>query len=295
MSASAWMVAARSPEETPVVVPARASTDTVKAVRCDSLLLATICGSSRRASRSSSMGTQMMPLPWRIMKATASGVASSAAMMRSPSFSRSSSSMTRTMRPALRSATMSSTESRLGAAAGGTDLPERGRTLDIGTPRGKCPDYTYAVSAPLVLMPLTLLQQGQYGLRQGLLGNSGRPLGLQLCADHSPCIDHVGDRDRDRISEAIDACLARQRRRVAELPHDLLNAGRIRSLIDAEPEKIEAARVIAPVEPVEGRHLAAAGRAPGGPDVHQDHLAVQLREVELVTIELRHDELRSRL
>ena len=35
----------------------------------------------------------MMPLVWRIMKATASGVARSAAMMRSPSFSRSSSSM----------------------------------------------------------------------------------------------------------------------------------------------------------------------------------------------------------
>ncbi len=100
-SASARMVAARSAEDTPVVVPARRSTETVNAVRCDSLLTGTICGRSRRASCSSSIGTQMIPLVCRIMKATASGVACSAAMMRSPSFSRSSSSRMMTMRPAL--------------------------------------------------------------------------------------------------------------------------------------------------------------------------------------------------
>ena len=67
------MVAARSAEDTPVVVPRTRSTDTVNAVRCDSLLSGTICGSSSRASRCSSIDTQMMPLVWRIMKATACG------------------------------------------------------------------------------------------------------------------------------------------------------------------------------------------------------------------------------
>ena len=52
-----------------MVMPARTSTDTVKAVRCDSLLTGTICGSSSRASSPSSIGTQMMPLVWRIMNA----------------------------------------------------------------------------------------------------------------------------------------------------------------------------------------------------------------------------------
>ena len=134
-SASARIVAARSLEETPVVVPMRRSTDTVNAVRCDSLLACTICGRSRRASSSSSIGTQMMPLVWRIMNATASGVARSAAMIRSPSFSRSSSSMMMTMRPALRSATISSTE--LSPAPGlEALLPPSGMTLAMGYPRG---------------------------------------------------------------------------------------------------------------------------------------------------------------
>ena len=128
-SARARMVAARSAEETPVVVPARRSTDTVKAVRCDSLLTGTICGSSSRASRSSSIGTQMMPLVWRIMNATASGVARSAAMMRSPSFSRSSSSMTTTMRPARSSTSSSSMELKGGADPVRTRPCRAGRRL----------------------------------------------------------------------------------------------------------------------------------------------------------------------
>jgi len=126
------MVAARSAEDTPVVVPVRISTDTVNAVRCDSLLAGTICGSSSADRRCSSIGTQMMPLVWRIMKATASGVAYSAPMMRSPSFSRSSSSMTTTMRPARSSARSSSIELRLLAGGGAAGLPDSGTTLDMG-------------------------------------------------------------------------------------------------------------------------------------------------------------------
>ena len=78
---------------------ARASTDTVNAVRCASVLSATISGSRSSSSRSPSIGMQITPLVWRIMNAIASGVTFSAAMMRSPSFSRSASSTTITSSP----------------------------------------------------------------------------------------------------------------------------------------------------------------------------------------------------
>ncbi len=60
------------------------------------------------------------------MKATISGVAFSAAKIRSPSFSRSSSSMTTTALPAAMSATARSTESNLVIVA---TLPFRTRTI----------------------------------------------------------------------------------------------------------------------------------------------------------------------
>ena len=81
------------------------------------------------------MGTQMMPLVWRIMNATLSGVACSAAMMRSPSFSRSSSSMITTMRPARSSATISATELSSGAGPGAAPLPGMGTILDMACVR----------------------------------------------------------------------------------------------------------------------------------------------------------------
>ena len=84
----------RSAAEMPVVVPWRASTDTVNAVRWLSVLSATISGSRSSSSRLPSTGMQITPLVWRIMNAIASGVMASAAMMRSPSFSRSASSTT---------------------------------------------------------------------------------------------------------------------------------------------------------------------------------------------------------
>src|SRR5438270_69549 len=99
-SASAVTVRARSSADTPVVVPSRASTDTVNAVRFDSVFCSTICGSWSWSSRSPVIGWQMIPLVWRIMKASFSGVAFSAAMIRSPSFSRFSSSATITSSPA---------------------------------------------------------------------------------------------------------------------------------------------------------------------------------------------------
>src|SRR5687768_15780243 len=92
----------------PVVVPWRKSTDTVKAVRWLSVLSCTIRGRSSCSQRSAVSGMQMTPEVWRRKNAIASGVANSAAMMRSPSFSRSSSSTTTTISPRPMAATASS-------------------------------------------------------------------------------------------------------------------------------------------------------------------------------------------
>ena len=93
------MVVARSNAEMPVLVPCRASTETVNAVRFDSVFTGTISGRSSSSRRSPVIGTQMTPeVCWR-KNAIFSGVAASAAMMRSPSFSRASSSVTTTISP----------------------------------------------------------------------------------------------------------------------------------------------------------------------------------------------------
>src|SRR4051812_20527785 len=92
----------------PVLVPLRTSTDTRKAVRMLSVLVATIAGRSSSRARSVVMGAQMKPDVWARKKAIFSGVAASAAMIRSPSFSRSSSSTTTTISPRPMAATASS-------------------------------------------------------------------------------------------------------------------------------------------------------------------------------------------
>ena len=82
---------------------------TVNAVRMLSVFVGhhRAAGRARRA-RSPVIGTQMTPEVWRRKKAIFSGVADSAAMMRSPSFSRSSSSTTTTISPRPMAATASS-------------------------------------------------------------------------------------------------------------------------------------------------------------------------------------------
>src|SRR5215213_10383708 len=62
-------------------------------------------GRSSSSRRCPSTGMQITPLVWRIMNAIASGVMASAAMMRSPSFSRSASSTTITSSPRAMAAT----------------------------------------------------------------------------------------------------------------------------------------------------------------------------------------------
>jgi hypothetical protein len=79
----------------------------VKAVRWASVLSWTINGMSSSSRRSPVSGVQMTPEVWRTKNVMFSGVAASAAMIRSPSFSRSSSSTTTMISPRAMAATAS--------------------------------------------------------------------------------------------------------------------------------------------------------------------------------------------
>jgi hypothetical protein len=98
-SIATWIVRARSAAEMPVVIPSRASTDTVNAVSNGDSFLAAIRSRPSSSQRSGVSARQISPRPSLAMKLIASGVANCAAIVRSPSFSRSSSSQTTTMRP----------------------------------------------------------------------------------------------------------------------------------------------------------------------------------------------------
>src|SRR6266576_546277 len=97
----------------PVVTPEAASMDTVKLVPCTERLRATIGKRFRRSACASVIGMQTRPRPNFAMKFIFSAVTNSAAKMRSPSFSRSSSSTSTAMRPAFSSAMISWIELRL--------------------------------------------------------------------------------------------------------------------------------------------------------------------------------------
>ena len=107
-SARAFIVAARSAVDTPVVHPSTLSMVTVNGVP-KRLVLAFTWGSSWSSlQRESVIGAQSTPRPFLSMKFTASGVIFSAAIIKSPSFSLSSSSTTITNLPALKSSRASS-------------------------------------------------------------------------------------------------------------------------------------------------------------------------------------------
>ena len=110
-STSARIVLARSATEIPVVHPCVVrSTETVNGVSCSDVLWVTIIGRFSSSQRDSGSGAQISPRPWAAMKLTISGVIFSPATMKSPSFSRSSSSTTISTRPARISSIASSTE-----------------------------------------------------------------------------------------------------------------------------------------------------------------------------------------
>src|SRR6476469_1627006 len=98
-SIATWMVRARSAAEMPVVTPVRASIDTVKPVASQPSLAGTISGSSSSSQRWDGNERQISPRASQAMNAIFSAVTNSAAMHRSPSFSRSGSSHTTTMPP----------------------------------------------------------------------------------------------------------------------------------------------------------------------------------------------------
>ena len=97
-SASALIVFARSNALIPVVVPSFASTLTVKQVPIGSVFL-TISPTPISTARSRVIGAQRRPRAFVTMKLTVSGVTSSAAAIRSPSFSRPASSVMIIIRP----------------------------------------------------------------------------------------------------------------------------------------------------------------------------------------------------
>ena len=103
-----WIVRARSWAEIPVETPSRASIDTVNAVSNGDSFLAAIRSRPSSSQRSPVRVRQISPRPWVAMKLIASGVANWAAMVRSPSFSRSSASTTTTILPSRMSSMASS-------------------------------------------------------------------------------------------------------------------------------------------------------------------------------------------
>ena len=107
--ASARTLLQRSSAEMPVVRPWRTSTDTVKAVPSGASLSATMGSRCSRLASAGASGAHTMPEVWRMMNAIFSGVHSDAATNRSPSFSRSSSSVTTTISPLPKAATIVST------------------------------------------------------------------------------------------------------------------------------------------------------------------------------------------
>ena len=109
-STATWIVWARSAAEMPVETPSRASIETVKAVPNCASFWSVICRSPSSSQRSGVRHRQISPRPWIAMKLTASGVTNCAAIVRSPSFSRSSSSTTTTNRPERISSIASSIE-----------------------------------------------------------------------------------------------------------------------------------------------------------------------------------------
>src|SRR5690348_9938741 len=93
------IVVARSEALIPVVVPRRASIDSQNGVPNAEVFRCVIGTKFSASQRSSVKARQIRPRPSRAMKLTASGVIFSAAIVRSPSFSRSSSSTSTIIRP----------------------------------------------------------------------------------------------------------------------------------------------------------------------------------------------------
>ncbi len=107
-----WIVCARSAAEMPVVTPSRASTETVNAVCRRASFFGVMGGRLSSAQRCGVSVRQTRPRPSLAMKLMRSALANCAAIVRSPSFSRSSSSQTMTILPSRRSSSASAMEAK---------------------------------------------------------------------------------------------------------------------------------------------------------------------------------------
>ena len=138
---------------TPGATCSVASIETVKLVSCCDRLSRTIRGKFRRLALSGVIGMQIRPQASVAKKLIISGVAFSAAIMRSPSFSRSSSSIRITIRPALMSS------SRVGMSLSMSVL----RVMDLNQLDGHCRRFTAANTqcghAPLFTVVLQRMHQ----------------------------------------------------------------------------------------------------------------------------------------
>src|SRR3954452_11993088 len=108
-STAVRIVCARAAGVMPVVTPSRASIVTVNGVWCAVSFFSDMSSRPRSSQRSGESARQIQPRAWVAMKLMSSAETNSAAMTRSPSFSRSSSSTTTTIRPAAISSSASST------------------------------------------------------------------------------------------------------------------------------------------------------------------------------------------
>ena len=113
LSAKTFTVVARSSADIPVVIPTEASTETLKAVPFLSSFTKVIGGRFSLSKSSDSIGTQTTPEVFLIMKFIDSVVMRDPAIIKSPSFSLSSSSTTTTGFPFLKSSIASSIESNV--------------------------------------------------------------------------------------------------------------------------------------------------------------------------------------
>ncbi len=136
-SIAVWIVRERSAAEIPVVTPSRASIETVNAVWSGASLFSAIGRRPSSSTRSGVMQRQISPRACVAMKLIASGVANCAAIVRSPSFSRSAASTTTTNLPSRMSSIACSTVAKAASvriAIGGM-VSGRNSLLDNLRPR----------------------------------------------------------------------------------------------------------------------------------------------------------------
>src|SRR3990170_5280452 len=211
------MVNARSAAEMPVAMPSAASIDTVKLVPWRERFCSTIGLSPRRAACSSVSGMQIRPRPCLARKLTFSGVTNSAAKMRSPSFSRSSSSTRITISPARIAATTSVTGAM--AAVSRRISPFYSRNAEDNLPRTPWNAGDNLPRAPLLLGRAALRAARFFGT--DAFADARRLAGalaqvVELGAPHLALALHFdrGDQRRVGLEGALDA-LAR-----GHLAHD---------------------------------------------------------------------------